>query len=125
MLRRIRLATRYACRRISLAEISVFTRSAEQMGRSKAAIADAGLPFAALGDADAASPTANAVRLGTMHDAKCLEFRAVAVVTCDFDVIPSSERIAAITDESDIEHLDSTERHLLYVAARAPATICL
>ena len=105
---------------ISPAEISVFTRSAAQLGRAKAAIADAGLPFAALGDADAASPAAHAVRLGTMHDAKGLEFRAVAVVACDFDVIPSSERIAAIADESDIEHVDSAERHLLYVACTRP-----
>lgn len=108
---------------IAPADISVFARSDEQLGRARAAIADAGLRFAALGGGDAASPgvpSGDAVRLGTMHDAKRLEFRAVAVVACDFDVIPSRERIDAIADESDIEHVDATERHLLYVACARP-----
>lgn len=105
---------------IAPAEISVFARSAGQLGRASAAISDAGLRFAALDGEAAASPGAGAVRLGTMRAAKGLEFRAVAVVACDFDVIPSRARIDAIADESDIEHVDATERHLLYVACVRP-----
>ena len=108
---------------IAPSEISMFARSDEQLGRARAAIADAGLRFAALGGGDAASPgapSADAVRLGTMRAAKGLEFRAVAVVACDFDVIPSRARIDTIADESDIEHVDATERHLLYVACARP-----
>jgi len=45
-----------------------------------------------------------------------LEFRAVAVMACDEDVIPSTARIEAITDDSDLDKVYATERHLLNVA---------
>jgi len=51
-----------------------------------------------------------------MHAAKGLEFRAVAAVACDGDVIPSQERIGELTDDADLEEVYNTERHLLYVA---------
>ena len=51
-----------------------------------------------------------------MHLAKGLEFRAVAVIACDDEVIPQQERIESISDESDLEEVYTTERHLLYVA---------
>ena len=51
-----------------------------------------------------------------MHLAKGLEFRAVAVVACDDEVLPLQERIEAVSDESDLEEVYNTERHLLYVA---------
>ena len=54
--------------------------------------------------------------LCTMHLAKGLEFRAVAVMACDDEVIPLQERIESIADESDLEEVYNTERHLLYVA---------
>jgi superfamily I DNA/RNA helicase len=54
--------------------------------------------------------------LSTMHLAKGLEFRAVIVMACDEDVIPNAERIMAITDDSDLDEVVATERHLLYVA---------
>ena len=52
----------------------------------------------------------------TMHLAKGLEFRAVVVMACDEDVIPNAERIKALTDDSNLEEVVATERHLLYVA---------
>ncbi len=54
--------------------------------------------------------------LSTMHLAKGLEFRAVIVMACDEEVIPNAERIKAITDDSDLDEVVATERHLLYVA---------
>ena len=54
--------------------------------------------------------------IGTMHLAKGLEFRAVAVMTCDDEVIPLQERIEAVGDDADLEDVYNTERHLLYVA---------
>lgn len=54
--------------------------------------------------------------VATMHLAKGLEFRAVAVMACDDEVIPLQERIESVTDESDLEEVYQTERHLLYVA---------
>jgi superfamily I DNA/RNA helicase len=60
--------------------------------------------------------TAGKVSIGTMHLAKGLEFRAVAVMACDDEVIPSQERIENVADEADLEDVYNTERHLLYVA---------
>ena len=51
-----------------------------------------------------------------MHEAKGLEFSAVAVVACDDNVIPSQERIENVGDEGDLEEVYATERQLLYVA---------
>ena len=52
-----------------------------------------------------------------MHLAKGLEFRAVVVMACDDEIIPSQTRIEAVTDESDLQEVYATERHLLYVAS--------
>ncbi len=51
-----------------------------------------------------------------MHRAKGLEFRAVAVMACDDEVVPLQVRIEGVADEADLEDVYNTERHLLYVA---------
>ena len=56
------------------------------------------------------------VAIGTMHLAKGLEFRAVAVMACDSEIIPLQSRVESITDEADLEEVYNTERNLLYVA---------
>ncbi len=59
-----------------------------------------------------------------MHLAKGLEFRAVAVMACDDEIIPLQERIATVGDDADLQEVYDTERHLLYVACtrkRSPA----
>jgi hypothetical protein len=43
-----------------------------------------------------------------------LEFRAVAVMACDDEIIPLQSRIEAISDGADLEEVYNTERHLLY-----------
>ncbi|WP_171134928.1 UvrD-helicase domain-containing protein [Ruegeria sp. HKCCD7221] len=52
-----------------------------------------------------------------MHEAKGREFRAVAIIGCEADVIPSESRLALASDERALEEIYDTERHLLYVAA--------
>jgi superfamily I DNA/RNA helicase len=56
------------------------------------------------------------VSIGTMHLAKGLEFRAVAVMACDDEIIPLQQRIESAADDADLEEVYNTERHLLYVA---------
>ncbi len=51
-----------------------------------------------------------------MKLAKGLEFRAVAVMACDDEVLPLQERIEAVGDDGDLEETYNTERQLLYVA---------
>ena len=62
------------------------------------------------------STASGQVSIATMDLAKGLEFRAVAVMACDDDVLPLAERIDAIIEESDLDDVYQTERHLLYVA---------
>src|SRR3546814_9215299 len=62
----------------------------------------------------------------TMHEAKGLEFRAVGVMALAEDVLPAPERLAGIGDVADLEPMQDTDRHLLYVAAtRARARLLL
>jgi len=53
----------------------------------------------------------------TMHDAKGAEFRAVAVPGLGHDTVPDETRLRAARDESHLDEIMTTERHLLYVAA--------
>ena len=57
-----------------------------------------------------------AIQVCTMHLAKGLEFRAVAVMACDDEVLPLQERIEAVGDDGDLVETYNTERQLLYVA---------
>ncbi|WP_232831551.1 3'-5' exonuclease [Pseudogemmobacter bohemicus] len=95
-------------------EIAVFVRSEAELPRARAAVKAAGLKHLELGDT--AEVSDGTVSICVMHLAKGLEFRAVAVIACDDDVIPQAERIAAVADEADLEAIYETERHLLYVA---------
>ena len=65
---------------------------------------------------DSTQTTPGHVSISTMHRAKGLEFRAVAVMACDDDVVPLQQRIESVTDDADLEEVYNTERHLLYVA---------
>ena len=95
-------------------EIGVFVRSPDEVDRAKSAAERAGLPYRVLGERS--RPDAEHASISTMHLAKGLEFRAVAVMACDDEVIPLQERIETIADEADLEEVYNTERHLLYVA---------
>ena len=95
-------------------EIGVFTRSEEELSRAKAAILAAGQD--AFKITDKFENNTSAVSFGTMHLAKGLEFRSVAVMACDEEVLPQQERLERVTDASDLSEVYETERHLLYVA---------
>ena len=95
-------------------EIGVFVRSSAQLDRARAALSSAGLASKLLDDN--LETVSRHVALGTMHLAKGLEFRAVAVMACDDEIIPLQERIESVTDDADLEEVYNTERHLLYVA---------
>ena len=95
-------------------EIGVFVRSAAEADRARAATEDAGLPFKVLDEN--VETTSGRVSISTMHIAKGLEFRAVAVMACDDEVIPLQQRIETVADDADLEEVYNTERHLLYVA---------
>jgi superfamily I DNA/RNA helicase len=99
---------------VAAREMAVFVRSDAEMPRAEAAAKKAGLALTVL-DEDLATGD-GAVSIATMHLAKGLEFRAVAVMACDDEVLPLQARISSVTDEGDLEAVYDTERHLLYVA---------
>ena len=100
--------------RIAPHEIAIFVRSQAEIKRAQDAVAQAKLKSKVLDET--VESALDHVSIGTMHLAKGLEFRAVAVMACDDEVIPSPERIEAAADDSDLEEVYNTERHLLYVA---------
>ena len=95
-------------------EIGVFVRSAAEIPRACQAVRMAGLSPAELEGHETHPP--GSVAVCTMHLAKGLEFRAVAVVACDDEVVPLRSRIESVADDADLEDVYDTERHLLYVA---------
>jgi len=95
-------------------EIGVFVRSEAELDRATAAVRRAGLEAAAVASTGLAKR--GSVAIGTMHLAKGLEFRAVAVMACDDEIVPLQSRIEQVGDEADLEEVYDTERHLLYVA---------
>ena len=95
-------------------EMGLFVRSAAQFPRARRALELAGVPYTVLDEHLTTNSTT--ASLCTMHLAKGLEFRTVAVLACDDNVIPLKERIEADGENSDLEEVYSSERNLLYVA---------
>ena len=110
-------------------EVAVFVRSSRELRRARLAVKLTGIAelrrarsavkltgIAATELSDTAEIANGRISIGTMHLAKGLEFRAVAVMACDDAVIPSQDRIEGVADDADLEELYNSERHLLYVA---------
>ena len=95
-------------------EIGIFVRSGNELDRATSAVKEAGASSSIL---DANTFTTNGyVSISTMHYAKGLEFKSVAVIALDEEILPLQDRIERITDEGDLEDVYETERSLLYVA---------
>ena len=95
-------------------EIGVFVRSPAQLARARSAVEAASILYKILDEH--VDTISGHLSLCTMHLAKGLEFRAVAVMACDDEVIPLQERIETVGDDADLQDVYDTERHLLYVA---------
>lgn len=105
-------------------EIGVFVRAPEQLERARRAVKAAG--YRGLTLKDRVEEVAGQIVIGTMHLAKGQEFKAVAVMACDDEVLPLQERIETAAEESELEEIFETERHLLYVAVtRARDRVCV
>lgn len=96
------------------AEIGVFVRSRSELQRARAAVEAAGAGWAELSERDQRQE--GRVAIGTMHLAKGLEFKAVLVMACDDSVLPLQSRLEDVADETELDDVYETERHLLYVA---------
>ena len=101
-------------RGIEPAQIAIFGRTPRVVReRADAALAQAGLTGRWLApDSDLATDT---VAIGTMHAAKGLEFRAVALVGCDAEHLPFTEALAGAESDDARRLVEVREIHLLYV----------
>ena len=95
-------------------EFGVFVRSVSEIPRARLAVEKSGMPYKVLNED--IETTSGHVSISTMHLAKGLEFRAVAVMACDDEVVPLQERMETVGDDADLREIYETERHLLYVA---------
>lgn len=95
-------------------EFGVFVRSEDQLNRAQIAVKGAGLAFTILDEH--VETTSGRVAISVMHLAKGLEFRAVAVMACDDEIIPLQQRIETVGEDADLQEVYDTERQLLYVA---------
>jgi hypothetical protein len=99
-----------------------FVRSDKELPRAQKSVQAAKLDSKLL-DENMQTETGR-VSLGTMHAAKGLEFRGIAVMACDDDVIPSQERIEALTDDADLEEVTTLSGICSTSPARGHAIIC-
>ena len=81
-------------------------RSEAQLERAAAPARKAGLPLITLDDRSGG--VSGSVAIGTMHLAKGLEFRAVAVAACDHEILPLQSRIESVADDADLDDLVAT-----------------
>ena len=95
-------------------EIGIFVRSNNELLRARAVVKK--VEQKPLELSERVEERDGRMSIGTMHLAKGLEFKAVVVMACDDDVLPLQERIETVADETELDEVYETERHLLYVA---------
>ena len=89
----------------------------DQLDRAEAAAKKAGVPFKVLDEN--VETTSGHVSIGTMHLAKGLKFRAVAVMACDDEIVPLQERIETVGDDADLREVYDT--NVICSTSLAPA----
>ncbi|GLQ05863.1 3'-5' exonuclease [Sneathiella chinensis] len=95
-------------------EIGVFVRSTDELSRARQAVTAADQKVLEL--SDRVEDRTGRIAIGTMHLAKGLEFRHVIVMACDDEILPDQDRIDTVADETELDEVYETERHLFYVA---------
>lgn len=96
-------------------QIGIIVRSEAQLVRAQAVADSLGLSVQAL--LGNARPKAGLLSVGVMQLAKGLDFRAVAVMACDAEIVPLESRVELAETQDDLDEIWQTERQLLYVAA--------
>lgn len=95
-------------------EIGVLVRTNRLVGQVCAALARHNIPHTSLeARRDSGFPS---ISVGTMHNAKGLEFRFVLVISCSEDVIPSPGKMREAIDSGEFKEFERLECRLLYVA---------
>jgi superfamily I DNA/RNA helicase len=107
---------------IKNSEIGIFVRTHKERDRARAAAAMANqevLELSARGN-----DPGGRISIGTMHLAKGLEFKAVAVMACDDEVLPFQSRIESVADEVELDDVYEKNGSCSTWPARVLATDC-
>jgi hypothetical protein len=99
---------------IKPSEIGIFVRTHKELERARAAATAANQEVSEL--SEHGDDPGMRISIGPMHLAKGLEFKAVAVIACDDEVLPLQSRIESVADEVELDDVYETERQLFYVA---------
>ncbi|MGC8904897.1 3'-5' exonuclease [Thermus sp.] len=94
-------------------EIGVLTRVRDLARGLRERLVAHGIPATLLSDKEEQE---GGVRVGTVHSAKGLEFRAVAVFGANRDLFPLESLLKKAASEEERAHLEEQDRNLLYVA---------
>ncbi len=109
--------TRLGERGVSPGEIAIFARTKNYLQRVGAAAAGrVEVPVFELRQRGGTS-SGDGIAIGTMHNAKGLERRAVAVIGCSAGFVPLTRVLDRMSDPGERELALQRERNLLYVAA--------
>ena len=95
-------------------------RSRQQLDRARAAVKRAGFEVFEL--SREREDNIERIAVGTMHLAKGLEFKALAVIARDDDVLPLQSRIESVADESSSTTSMKPNDSSSMSPARAPET---
>jgi len=95
-------------------EIGIFVRTKDELERARNAVKRASSNPIEL--SERVEDRKGRIAIGTMHLAKGLEFKAVAVMACDDSLLPLQSRIETAADEASLDDFYETERSLFYVA---------
>jgi superfamily I DNA/RNA helicase len=112
-------------RGVAPAEIAIFARTKKVLDeRVKPAVEKAGLAAEPL-SLETEVPD-GAVNIGTLHAAKGLEYRAVALAGCDAGILPNRAALMSAEEGAERAEAEARERHLLYVGCtRARETLII
>lgn len=99
---------------LSPGEMALFARTARLLDPMRERLEAAGIPHLDL--ARSSGREEGGVRLGTMHRAKGLEFKAVLLLGCSDGMVPLRSVVERATDPADREAALTRERQLLYVS---------
>jgi len=99
---------------VAPAEIGVFVRSNKELIRARNTVKSAGHTQLEL--SERLEDPQGRIAIGTMHLAKGLEYKAIAVMACDDNILPLQEKVETVADESELDEVYETERQLFYVA---------
>lgn len=96
-------------------DIAIFTRTHQAIEKwISGAVEDAGYDWQLLQDDEAVA--GDVISIGTMHRAKGLEFKTVAVVGCGSSQLPYQTVLGRLSDPADQDAFVEQERSLFYVA---------